>query len=186
MEREIAFTTAKQSGKSASWPALFVSFDLPSLFFRAAILLAVNASLCFSILRLAHAGADAAHQVPLQTVLKGQHSAVTEPLQIVARTQTEWDSLWHRHYAGTTNAPPFPRIDFDTYCVVGMFLGTKPGGGYVIEITAAQRRDSFLYLYYREKSPSPNAMVTQALTQPFHIVRVAKDGNPEIIFRRDS
>lgn len=106
-------------------------------------------------------------------------------MQIVVRTQTEWDSLWHRHYSGANNRPPFPRIDFDRDWVVGIFLGTKPTGGYDVVITRAERRDSYLYVFYREKSPPSNAMVTQALTQPFDIVRVARDGNPEIIFRRD-
>jgi PrcB C-terminal len=77
-------------------------------------------------------------------------------------------------------------VDFDREMVVGIFLGEKSTGGYEVEIVRAEQRDSSLYFYYREKAPPPGAMVTQALTQPFHLVRVAKYGNPQIIFRRDS
>jgi PrcB C-terminal len=77
-------------------------------------------------------------------------------------------------------------VDFDREMVVGIFLGEKSTGGYEIEIVRAEQGDSSLYFYYREKSPPPGAMVTQALTQPFHLVRVAKYDNPQIIFRRDS
>lgn len=185
MEREVAFATENGSGKRVSWLGLFVSFDLPRHSFRATMLFAITAILCFSIVRPVHSAAHVTHQIPFQTVLRGQRSAIGEPLQIVVRTQTEWDSLWHRHYSGANNPPPSPPIDFDRDLVVGIFLGTKPTGDYGIEITRAERRDSSLYVYYREKSPPPNAMVTQALTQPFDIVRVARDGNREIIFRRD-
>ena len=82
-----------------------------------------------------------------------------------------------------------PIVDFDREMVVGIFLGEKSTGGYEVEIVRAERRDSSLYFYYREESPPPNAMVTQALTQPFHLVRITKyqkQQNPQIIFRRDS
>ena len=177
--------TESESGKRASWLGLFVSFDLPRHSFRATMLFAITAILCSSTARPVHSAANVTHQIPFQTVFRGQRSAIRDPLQIVVRTQAEWDSLWHRHYSGANNPPPSPRIDFDRDWVVGIFLGTKPTGGYDVTITRAERRDSYLYVFYREKSPPPNAMVTQALTQPFDIVRVARDGNPEIIFRRD-
>jgi protease stability complex PrcB-like protein len=185
MEREVAFATENESGKRASWLGLFVSFDLARHSFRATMLFAITAVLCFSSVRPVHSAANVAHPVPFQTVLRGQRSAIGEPLQIVVRTQAEWDGLWHRHYSGANNPPPSPRIDFDRDLVIGIFLGQKPTGGYDVEITRVERSDSSLYVYYGEKSPPPNAMVTQALTQPFDIVRVVKDGNPEIIFRRD-
>jgi hypothetical protein len=149
------------------------------------MLFAITAILCFFIARPVHSAANVAHPVPFQTVLRGQQSAIEEPLQIVVRTQADWDKLWHRHYSGANNPPPFPRIDFDRDLVIGIFLGQKPTGGHAVAITRAEQRDSYLYVFYREKSPPPNAMVTQALTQPFDIVRVAREGNPEIIFRRD-
>jgi hypothetical protein len=122
----------------------------------------------------------------IATVEKGDRSGIRGPLQTVIRNQDEWKALWKRHSSTDTNPPPAPIIDFDREIVVGIFLGEKRTGGYEVEIVRAERRDSSLYFYYREESPPPGAMVTQALTQPFHLVKIAKYENLQVIFRRDS
>ena len=122
----------------------------------------------------------------IATVVRGHRSGIRDSLQTVIRNQDEWKALWKRHSSTDTNPSPTPIIDFNCEMVVGIFLGEKNTGGYEIEIVRAERRNSSLYFYYREKSPPPSAMVTQALTQPFHLVRVAKYDNPQVIFRRDS
>lgn len=122
----------------------------------------------------------------IATVEKGYHSGIRGPLQTVIRNQDEWNALWKRHSSTDTNPARPPIIDFDREMVVGIFLGEKSAGGYEVEIVRAERSDSSLYFYYREESPPPGAMVTQALTQPFHLVRVAKYQNLQVIFRRDS
>jgi protease stability complex PrcB-like protein len=125
-------------------------------------------------------------RLPMGTIEKGYRSGVRESLQLVIRNQDEWKAFWKRHSSIDTNPPPAPIINFNREMVVGIFLGEKSTGGYQAEFVQAERRDSSLYFYYREKAPPPGAMVTQALTQPFHLVRVAKYDNPQIIFRRDS
>jgi hypothetical protein len=122
----------------------------------------------------------------MATVVRGHRSGIREPLQTVIRNQDEWKALWKTHSSTDINPSPAPIIDFNREMVVGIFLGEKPTGGYEVEIVRAEQRDSSLYFYYREKSPPLRAMVTQALTQPFHLVRVAKYDTPQIIFRRDS
>ena len=120
----------------------------------------------------------------IATVEKGDRSGIRGPLQTVIRNQDEWNAFWKRHSSTDTN--PAPIVDFDRQMVVGIFLGEMPTGGYEVEIVRGERRDSSLYFYYREESPRPGAMVTQALAQPFHLVKVAKYQNPQVIFRRDS
>ena len=122
----------------------------------------------------------------IATVDKGNRSAIHRPLQIVIRNQDEWKAFWKRHSSRDSNPPPAPSIDFNREMVVGIFLGEKRTGGYEVEIVRAERRDSSLYLYYREENPTPGAMVAQALTQPFHLVKVAKHEKLQVIFRRDS
>jgi hypothetical protein len=112
--------------------------------------------------------------VPIHTLERGHYSGVREPLQIVIRSQEQWDNLWKSHSSIEANPPSPPRVDFATEMVVGIFLGEKSTGGYEVEIFRVERRDSTLYLYYREKSPSPGMMVTQVMTQPYHLVKVSK------------
>jgi hypothetical protein len=123
-------------------------------------------------------------RLPIDTVEKGHRSGVRESLQLVIRNQDEWNAFWKRHSAIEKNPPPAPSIDFNREMVVGIFLGEKSTGGYEVEIFRAERSDSSLYCYYREERPAPGAVVTHALTQPFHLVRVAKYDNPQIVFRR--
>jgi PrcB C-terminal len=122
----------------------------------------------------------------IATVEKGDRSGIRGPLQTVIRNQDEWKALWKRHSSTETNPPAAPIVDFDREMVVGIFLGEKHTGGYGMEIVRAERRESSLHFFYREESPPPGAMVTQALTQPFHLVKVAKYENLQVIFRRDS
>src|SRR5262249_31590749 len=121
----------------------------------------------------------------IATVEKGDRSSIRGPLQTVIRNQDEWNAFWKRHSFTDTN-PMLAPIDFGREMVVGLFLGEKSTRGYEVEIVRVERRDSSLYFHYREESPPQGAVVTQALTQPFHLVRVAKYDNAQIIFRRDS
>jgi hypothetical protein len=68
--------------------------------------------------------------------------------------------------------------------VVAVFLGEKPTGGYAIEITRAAKTDRGIEVGYTEQTPAPGAMTIQALTQPFHIVRIPKSDGDEVTFRR--
>jgi hypothetical protein len=124
--------------------------------------------------------------VSFQTVVKGSRSGIREPLQIVIRSQTEWDALWKKHVSIEMNPPPPPAIDFNKQIVIGVFLGEKPTGGYDVEIIRAEQTDGALVIHYREKNPPPGGIVIQSLTQPFHIIRVARDDNLTPAFRRAS
>ena len=123
--------------------------------------------------------------VPLSNLQKGDFSGVREALQIVVRTQDDWDNLWSRHTSIAANPPSTPRMNFATEMVVGVFAGEKSTGGYEVEITRAERRNSRLYLYYLEKSPPRDAMVAQVLTQPYHLLKIPRDDSP-VAFLRES
>jgi hypothetical protein len=124
--------------------------------------------------------------VTFQNVGKGYRSGVHAPLQIAARSQSEWTALWRQHAWVDSSSQQPPVIDFEKEIVVGLFLGDKPTGGYDVQISRVERNNDALTIYYQEKSPLPGAMVTQTLTQPFHIVRIIGEVNSEVIFRRVS
>ena len=79
-----------------------------------------------------------------------------------------------------------PAINFVKYTVVGLFLGDKPTGGYEAAIVRAEPSNADLVILYRERSPTGQGMVIQSLTQPFHIIQVARAVNSGVIFRRES
>ena len=127
-----------------------------------------------------------AKQVSVQTIEKGSQSGVREFLAIIIRGQAEWQDLWQRHASIKANVPPAPTVDFDKEMVLGVFLDEKPTGGYEAEILSAERVDGTLLISFAEKGPQAGAILTQALTQPFHIVRVAINGTGAVGFRRVS
>ena len=126
----------------------------------------------------------ATSQVSFHTIAKGYRSGIVEPAQVTARTQAEWIALWQKHSAAETTPSLPPTIDFSKNIVVGVFLGQKPTGGYDIEITGVERSDSALTISFREQSPRPGAILTQAFTQPFHIVSISVEGTTAVHFRR--
>jgi len=124
--------------------------------------------------------------VSFRSVGKGYRSGVRVPLQVVARSQNDWTALWRQHVSDDLSSRPPPTIDFEKEVVVALFLGERPTGGYDVQISRAEQTNDGLIIYYREKDPSPGGMVIQALTQPFHIVRIIGEVNSEVIFRRES
>jgi hypothetical protein len=127
------------------------------------------------LMLLASCAACAALTVTVQfsTLDKGLISGVREPTQVVVRTRDDWAALWGRHMQ--IQAPEAPPVDFSRDMVVALFMGERPTGGYRIEITRVERTDSGLSVHYRSQAPDPETMVSQALTQPFHLVAIARD-----------
>jgi len=125
-------------------------------------------------------------EVMFHTIGKGSRSGVRERLQAVARSQGEWQKLWQRHTSAETNPSPPPAIDFNKEFVGAIFLGEKRTGGFAVEIVKAERNGGELVINYKEMNPALGAMITQALTQPFHIVRIDGAVDSKVTFRRES
>jgi hypothetical protein len=134
----------------------------------------------------AASGAMTVPQLKFETIAKNTRSGVREPLQIVVRSPEQWKALWKKHVASDPNSPPAPAVDFNNNIVAAVFSGEKPTGGYAVEIIAAEKSDGALLIYYREMSPRPGSIVTQVLTQPFHMVTVSGGNNLQAVFRRAS
>jgi PrcB C-terminal len=124
-------------------------------------------------------GAALTVAVPFSTLDKGLTSGVREPTQLVIRTHDDWAALWGRHMQ-IQPAPQAPPVDFSRDMVVALFMGERPTGGHRIEITRVERADSGLSVRYRSQAPDPGTMVSQALTQPFHLVTLPRDESPVV------
>src|SRR5829696_2876431 len=94
------------------------------------------------------------------TVAQGSRSGIEEHREAIVRTAAEWQALWKIH--GASTSPPV--IDFANDMVVAIFLGTRPTGGYRVEITAAHPEAQSLVVDYVERRPGADDIVSQALT----------------------
>jgi hypothetical protein len=123
-------------------------------------------------------GAD----IPFRKLDRGAYSGITEATNRVIKTEAEWEKLWKRHGALRVPPQPVPAVDFEMEMVVAVFMGQKPTGGHAIEIKRIETTPSRLRIFVERKEPGPDAIVTQALTAPFHFVAVSRsDLKPEFV-----
>lgn len=108
------------------------------------------------------------------SVARGEFSGVSEARQVVARTPAEWDAVWKAHAPGQTA----PAVNLSTEMVAAIFLGTRPTGGYRVEITATRQDGDTLVIEYTERQPGAGDIVTQVQTSPFHLARVPRHAGP--------
>ena len=79
--------------------------------------------------------ASQAVELKFATVQRGELSGIEERREVVVRTAAEWSALWKQHSPGQKP----PAIDFTRSMVAGVFLGSRPSGGFAIDVTSVQR-----------------------------------------------
>jgi hypothetical protein len=123
---------------------------------------ALACAICFA--------AASAEPVAFKTLERGDQSNIESAREVVVRTAAEWTAFWKQHSPGQ---PP-PAVDFTRSTVVGIFLGSRPTGGYSVEITTIEREGDTLTVTYREQRPDKADIVTQVITMPYQLVTTAR------------
>ncbi|KEF33736.1 hypothetical protein RDMS_11120 [Deinococcus sp. RL] len=114
----------------------------------------------------------AAGRVAVTELASGTNAAVSAPSVQVATTQAALNALYARAYGNQTGAPAAPTLRSGE-TVVAIFLGQRPTGGYGVRVTGASVKGDTLTLTVELRAPGPDSIVTQALTSPWTVVRVA-------------
>lgn len=127
-------------------------------------------------------------ELTFETILKGDYSGHNERKDYVIRDSSEWEDLWGKVQSRVLPTPisaitDLPDIDFNDEMVIAVFQGSRSTGGYAIEITKIVEKENSVEVFVKETAPSPDSLVTQAFTQPHHIVKT-KRVDKEVIFRR--
>lgn len=112
--------------------------------------------------------------VPFKTLDRGDTGGVERGATVVIRTAAEWKSLSHDLAPSAKPAA----VDFTKSTVIGVFLGTRPTGGFSVEITGIERHGTELVVTWLEKKPGRDDMVTQVLTAPYQLVTIDKFDGP--------
>jgi hypothetical protein len=125
-----------------------------------------------------------ARDVPFEIVARGQQAVgVTSPAYQMLRTPEELVTAWNRAHGSALQAPPLPGVDFERETLLAVFLGQKPTGGYGADVRGVTLEGGDLFIDLIEASPGPGAMVTQALTSPWLLMRVPRGGVSAAWFR---
>ena len=99
---------------------------------------------------------------------KGSYSAISSERFGVFRDQDSFKAMWIEHHAAVS--AEMPALDFQKYMVLGAFAGTKPSGGYNLEITKIEENQDYLEVMLLLTQPDYNCFVSSVLTQPYVIV----------------
>ena len=133
-------------------------------------------SCCFIVAGLALLGCgnpgNAQQQATFATLQKGEVSPHDNiPVQVsVIRNEVEWAKFWNGLYTNNIPKPALPSVDFSKNCIVAVVDTPRPTGGFSITITDIRPKLSGVTVKTSQLSPGQSCMVTQAFTQPFHIV----------------
>ena len=110
----------------------------------------------------------------------GTGSLLTTAQNRFARDQIAWNSLWIEHNGvmppgvGAPDIGP-PIVDFATEIAVGVFLGTRPTGGYTVGVLSVTTDGAAgATVNFEERKPGSNCITTQALTQPFILIAIPR------------
>jgi len=77
-----------------------------------------------------------------------------------------------------------PKVDFKRKSVIFLLAGSKPTGGYTIEVKKmAVKRDAMI-VDANVTPPPPDAMVIQAFTSPYLVVAVDRRDFKTVVWKR--
>lgn len=97
--------------------------------------------------------------------------------RVVARDAAAWQAVWADMMGNVVPVPEAPKVDFARHQVVAAFMGQRNTGGYSIKITRVEAGERIV-VHVKESSPPPDAMVTMALTAPYHTVVIPRSDKP--------
>lgn len=114
----------------------------------------------------------------IQAQWSGLHSGIDQPSSRVIRDASEWSALWQQLNREA------PAALEPNHMAVAVFLGQRRTGGYRVEVTSARAEAGEIVLEFREHTPAPGMMTTQALTSPWAVVTLP--ASPQNIVVRPS
>lgn len=104
-------------------------------------------------------------------VTESDHCGLTAPGLVYIDSASDLDKLG-RLPSGNLAMKKLRAIDLESEHLVLVGLGQKSTGGYGLTLASAEITDGVLELTLEVRSPTPGAMVTQALTTPCAILAI--------------
>ena len=113
------------------------------------------------------------------TIAKGHYaSGIEDKVEAVFYDAEAFSSFLKNMCIGETPAPNIPEVDFKKDMVIAVSPGRKMTGGYDVEIVGIVEAEGKLVVEVLYTEPGPDAIVTMAITQPYHIVSTSKSDLP--------
>jgi len=107
---------------------------------------------------------------------QGNYCGVEESGQELIQDASRWAQLWKQLSAQRFPVPPVPEVNFAEESVVACFMGQQMTGGYAIQVKSLNEEGEQVYVDLIYERPAPDCMVTEALTQPYLLLRLPVAG----------
>jgi hypothetical protein len=115
--------------------------------------------------------------IKFSTLAKGDTApGITGRLGETITDPISFENFWKDTYRGMDPIPDIPKVDFAEDMVIAVSPGRMITGGYDAEIVRVQDKKNKLDITILLTRPS--GAVTEALTQPHHIIKLKKSGVP--------
>ena len=125
----------------------------------------------------AQAFRPSAEQLIWETLANGtQASGFPSARFEMVQTENQLITLWNRAQTRLLQPPPVPVVDLARETVIGIFLGQRNTGGYGVSVRRVVVEEGELYVDVEVTEPGPGAIVTQAITSPWTLIRVLRTG----------
>ncbi|CAN5784124.1 protease complex subunit PrcB family protein [soil metagenome] len=122
--------------------------------------------------------------VQWEVVARGSQAlGVERPSYRLLRNEAELRSTWNQAHGAALNVPPLPAVDLSRETLLAVFMGTRPTGGYSVDVREVTLEGGDLFVDLVLVEPGAGAVSTQALTSPWAIVRVLRGGVSAAWFR---
>jgi hypothetical protein len=100
-----------------------------------------------------------------------------EPARTVIRDAAAWEAAWKKGNAHRSPVPKAPPVDFAKEMVAVAALGTKPTGGWSVEIVGARVESGGLKILWAERGPG-DGPAAAVITEPWHAVVLHRSDLP--------
>lgn len=117
-------------------------------------------------------------ELDFTTISVGTYSGYTNQSYLVIQDSQAWVELWNQHVLFLADPLPLPEVDFAVNMVVAVFMGEARTGGYALRIYDIVDVGESIIVKMERTEPGPRCVVPQVLTQPYHIVQIAKADKP--------
>lgn len=126
----------------------------------------------------------APRDIVFEIVARGQQAVGVDRAEYqLLRNGAELAAAWSVAHASGVTQPPLPSVDFARETVLAVFMGPRSTGGYGLDVGGVTFEGGDLFVDLIEIRPEPGAMVTQALTSPWMVVRIPRGGFSAVWFR---
>jgi hypothetical protein len=110
------------------------------------------------------------HKLAWRTLSRGLISGLEKPRRLVIREEAEYFALWAQHAAELNRLALPPDVDFSREMVVLVAMGTRPTGGYYIDVVDIELHGHTLRILVGERMPRAGTMQVQMPTQPYQFI----------------